>query len=178
MPLNAKRKTARGQEGLLPNGVYRVVIEAVDEKLGPSGHNYYNIRLRPIINGSKGQQAIWDKISHSPDARFRVDAFLDALEVEDVDEDLPKEWFVGKSFWASVTSREYEGKWSNEIKQYLTPEAAESLLQKQAEADGSSEAVLVSTQRKTRPVPEVAAPVASKAKAGKAAELSREDSPF
>jgi hypothetical protein len=106
-----------------------------------------------------------------------VDAFLDALEVDDADEDLEKEYFVGKSYWASVTSREYEGKWSNEVKQYLTPDVAESILEKQAQAEGSTDAVLISTERKTRPAPGAGAASARKAPS-KVSELSREDSPF
>lgn len=175
MPFNSKRQG--GTQTLLPKGVYRVVIEAVDKKLGPSGHHYYNFRLRPIVNGVKHGQAIWDKISESPDARFRVEKFMDALEIPDADEDVDEKSLVGKSFWASVSTREYQGQWSNEIKDYLTPEAAERLLEKQAENGGGFEdAPVNTTSRSARPVQEPA-PAKAKKKAG-VAELEDEDALF
>jgi hypothetical protein len=174
MPVSLKRQS--GSQSLLPNGVYRVVIEAVDTKTGPSGHPYLNMRLRPYVNGKKAGQAIWDKISLSPDARFRVDAFLDAIGAAE-DGEVDEKSFVGKSYWASVTSREYQGQWSNEVKQYLTPEAAETLLEKQAQEEGSGNATTIATERKTRPVPD-AAPVGGKRKAAPVAELQDESSPF
>jgi hypothetical protein len=175
MPLNLKRQTPKGEQAVLPDGVYRVVIEAVESKPGPSGFNYLNMRLRPYVNGVKHGQAIWDKISLSPDARFRVDAFLDAIDAPE-DGDADEKSFVGKSYWASVKSKVYEGRWSNEIKQYLSPEAAESILEKQAREDGSSNAELISSERKSRPVAEPAA-VGSKRKAAVAGVVG-EGSPF
>lgn len=177
MPLNAKRKDKDDTSHLLPQGVYRVVIEKVTELDGPSGFPYFNLRCSAITNGEKWPEAIWEKVSLSPKARFRVDDWLDALEIENVDQDLPPEYFQGKSFWAKVGTKEYNGKWSNEITQYLTPEAAEALLEKEALEEGSSDAVLISTERKTRPAP--VATSNGKAKAStKVGELSREDSPF
>jgi hypothetical protein len=181
MPFNSKRQG--GAQTLLPKGVYRVVIEAVDTKLGPSGHNYLNFRLRPIVNGQKHGQAIWDKISLSPEARFRVENFADALELPDTDEEVDEKSLVGKSFWASVSTREYQGQYSNEIKQYLTPEAAERLLDKQAEEGGFDTPITVPTNRSSRPVSEAAVSGSANGK-GKAkakptvAELDDEEAVF
>ena len=177
MPFNSKRQG--GAQTLLPKGVYRMVIEAVDTKPGPSGHDYFNFRLRPIVNGQKHGQAIWDKISLSPEARFRIENFSDALGIPDTDEDVDEKDLVGKSFWASVSTREYNGTYSNEIKQYLTPETAERLLEKQAEEGGFDNPITVPS-RSTRPVSEQAVSASAKAKGKKSAvaELDDEDAVF
>lgn len=173
MPLGSKRTIKKGREGILPNGVYRLIVEACEEKPGPSGHPYYNFRLRPIVQGQKSPVAVWDKVSLSPEARFRVENLLDAMEVGEDEGDLEPEFFIGKSYWASLGSREYNGKWSNEVKQYLTPDAAEDLLQKQAESTGFSPDVEFSTERTN------AAPAPAKAKnKSKVSELTDEASPF
>lgn len=175
MPLSSKRTIKKGREGVLPNGVYRLIIEACEEKPGPSGHPYYNFRLRPIVKGEKSSIAVWDKVSLSPEARFRVENLLDAMEIGEDEDDLEPEFFIGKSYWASLGSREYQGKWSNEVKQYLTPEAAEDLLQKQAESTGFSADADFSTERKN--ATPAAAPARAKAKS-KVSELTDEASPF
>ena len=175
MPLSTKRQIKQCREGLLPNGVYRLIIEHVEEKDGPSGHPYWNFRLRPIVQGQKSGVAVWDKVSLSPEARFRVENLLNAMEIDEEETpEIEPEYLIGKSYWASLSSREYQGKWSNEEKQYLTPEAAENLLQKQAESTGFSADVDFSTERKT---PAAAAPARAKSKT-KVSELTDEASPF
>jgi hypothetical protein len=177
MPVNTKRTIPKGKEGLLPNGVYRVIIEHAEEKDGPSGHPYYNFRLRAIVKGEKHPISIWDKVSHSPDARFRMENLMDAIEFEEgLEVDAPD--FIGKSYWASISSRQYQGKWSNEVKDYLTPEAAEIALQKKAESDGFSPDVeTVSTERNKRPVEGAVAASGKRSKAN-VSELAGENSPF
>jgi hypothetical protein len=114
--------------GVLPNGIYRLKIEAVEEKTGPSGHPYLNMRYRVLINGQASQTAVWDVISLSPAARFKVDQFLDALAAPE-EGNVSAQWFVGKFVWASLRTGEFNGNVRNEVNQYLTKEVAAEQLE-------------------------------------------------
>lgn len=128
-----------GNSGLLPNGVYRIVIEDAQEKTGPSGHPYVNLKIRAIVKGKQSSMPIFEVISTAPEARFRVEQFLDAVGAPESGSASAR-WFKGKSCWASLKSEEYQGTWRNKVAQYLTEEAAQELIEKMAnEANGASD---------------------------------------
>jgi hypothetical protein len=163
-----------GNSGLLPNGVYRIVIEDAQEKTGPSGYPYVNLKIRAINKGQKSAMPIFEVLSTAPEARFRVEQFLDAVGAPESGS-AGARWFKGKSCWASLKSDEYQGTWRNKVAQYLTEEAAQELIEKMA-----NEANRASDDDDEDDTPKKKAPARSAAKrpAPKIDELEEEDIPF
>lgn len=108
---------------LLSDGLYRMKIEQVEEKNGPSGHPYLNVRYRVFVNGEASGVAVWDVISLSPAARFKVDQFLDSVGAPEEGQ-VSSKWFEGRFVWATLKTGEYNGNFRNEVNAYLSSETA------------------------------------------------------
>lgn len=125
-----------GGRALLKEGVYRLRIEGVEERMGPSGSPYLSLTLSVIgSNGRPTESKIWDNLSFAPKARFKVDQILDALEAPEEGTVTPR-YFLGKLLYATLGTDSYQGTLKNVVKQYLPPGKAVEMLEKQAEEDG------------------------------------------
>lgn len=119
-----KFKTKRESDSvILPDGIYRLLVEKTEEKTGQSGVPYMNVRLKPILNGKVSNQAVWDVISTNPTARFKVDQFLDATQAPE-DGEVDIRWFEGKMVFATLMSDMYNGNIRNKVGRYLSQEEA------------------------------------------------------
>lgn len=149
--------------GLLPPGVYRFVIEAAEEKQGPKGA-YAKLRMRPVVKGHKWSSSVWDNLSTSPDAKFRVDAFMDSVGAANQPGTVGISWFPNKSGWARFDIETGDdGIERPKVVAYLTEDQAEKQLAKLAEKAGTDEdAMTIPTERRTRPIEEDDEPVAPK----------------
>lgn len=183
MPLNFSTKRDPNA-GLLPPGIYRFVVEAAEEKQGPKGA-YAKLRLRPIVKGSKWSSSVWDNLSGSESAKFRVDAFMDSVGAADEPGTVGLSWFPGKTGWAKFgIETGNDGVDRPNVTAYLTAEQAEKQLEKMSvEAAMDNDSMELTTERRSRPAPEPAArPSRSKGKAGaNVAELEApldDDIPF
>lgn len=141
--------------GLLPEGIYRFVVEAAEEKQGPKGA-YAKLRLRPIVKGHKWSSSVWDNLSSSPEAVFRVDAFMDCVNAPNQPGSAGMGWFPGKSGWAKFgIETGDDGVERPKVVAYLTEAQAEKQIAKLAEKAGmDNDAMEIPTQRRTRPIPE------------------------
>lgn len=167
-----------GNSGLLPNGVYRIVVEDAQEKTGPSGHPYVNLKIKAIVKGKQSSMPIFEVLSTAPEARFRVEQFLDAVGAPESGSANAR-WFKGKSCWASLKSEEYQGTWRNKVAQYLTEEAAMELIEKTANEanDADMDDDFVDDEVEEKPVKKSKTSKRS-APAPKIDELEDEDIPF
>lgn len=106
--------------GLLPDGIYQLVIKKSEVKTGEAAP-YFALRMTEV--GGKGN-TIFKNLSLSPNARFIIEAFLDACDFPANGPALKAPQLVGKKFWAEIGNKSYKGKQSNEIVRFLTPEEA------------------------------------------------------
>lgn len=128
-----KRDASRS---VLPDGVYEVVVEEVEDKEGKeSGIPYMNLRLSVRKNERPVGGSIWDIISMSENAAFRLANFLDAVGAPE-DGDVSSQWFKGKKAFAKLITDTYNDEPRNKVKSYLTREQAEEILSRQADDDG------------------------------------------
>lgn len=138
-------------DGLVPAGIHRFVVEKAVEGTGDKGP-YVRLHLRVYVNGGvKHDSLVFATLSSAENARFKVNQFFDAVGA-------PKEgkasapWFVGKTAWARFKQAvNRDGDLSTEVDRYLSVAAAENAVAKEAGAD----------------------PMASRSKAGVAAEPTR-----
>lgn len=132
MRVPLKRDAARS---VLPDGVYQVVIEDVEDKVGrDSGIDYMNLRLSIRKNGRPVGGSVWDIVSMSDNAAFKLAQFLDAVGAPE-DGEVNSQWFKGKRAYAKLITDVYEGQPRNKVKNYLTEDQAMEALEKQGEDD-------------------------------------------
>lgn len=135
MRVPLKRDAARS---VLPDGVYQVVIEDVEDKEGrESGIPYMNLRLSVRKNGRPIGGSIWDIVSMSDNAAFKLAQFLDAVDAPE-EGDVNSQWFKGKKAYAKLITEVYDGQPRNKVKNYLTADQAEEALAKQSEDEDFS----------------------------------------
>jgi hypothetical protein len=101
----------------LSAGTHLIILDDVDVDEGPSGYPFLRVTYK-ALEGPEAGKEVQDIISLSPAARFRVDAWLDAML-------MPKEGsarpaaFIGKTLRAEVTHEEYDGRVRARPKRYL-----------------------------------------------------------
>lgn len=91
----------------LPEGVHAFVITDVQEKVGGSGFPYIALTLECTENAEWQGKKVWTNISLSPQARFKVDEFLDAVGAPENGNATAMD-FVGKSFKARIVMESYD----------------------------------------------------------------------
>lgn len=168
--------------GLLPAGIYRFYVEAaVEKQASDKPYPYAELRLRPIVKGQKWNSSVWDRLSASPDATFRIDSFMDSVNAPNEPGTAGINWFPGKSGWARFKIETGDdGVDRPKVMAYLTEAQAEKQLAKLAQTAGTNEdAMEISTQRRSRAVEEAdEAPVRPrkvKKQAAAVAELDPDD---
>jgi hypothetical protein len=108
--------------GVLEEGVYRLSIDSMELKQGQVAP-YFALKLK--VHGKS--TIVYENISTAEAARFRMEAFLDAIQAPtDGAMTAPKliSFCRGKSFFANLGNESYNGKLKNVIAQYLLPEVA------------------------------------------------------
>jgi len=104
---------------VLEPGKYTVYPIRISPGEGNSGYPYIQVVWMEL----QSQQLIWDYLSLSPKARWKLDAILDLIgaptsgkvSLEQLESTLKK-----FSFQVSVIQEKYESRWQNKVKGYLT----------------------------------------------------------
>lgn len=117
--------------GVLPDGIYQFKVLKSEVKNGNAGP-YFATQSKEI--SGKGM-AVFNNLSFSENARFMVEAFLDACGFPPDGPNVRAGQLVGKKFWASVTNKTYQGKMSNIFVAFYTPDAAQALLAEMGEPE-------------------------------------------
>lgn len=139
MPIKINTKRSAG-ENVVKEGIYQLVVTAAEEKTSASGNDMIQLQLARIRNGRPFGRTIFDNLVFAFDdegnnkAQFRFDQFHDALEVEE-DMEITCKWYKGKKVYAYLITDAYGGNVNNKVKNYLPPEVALDLLEKQAASD-------------------------------------------
>lgn len=110
--------------GIRPDGVYQMRIKEIEEKQG-SKAPYLALRLEFVKFSNS--PLVFTNVSTSPEARFMLEAFLDAIQAPTSGR-LSSAKLRGKTFFASIGNESYQGRLKNVVTAFLTPEAAQAAL--------------------------------------------------
>lgn len=108
--------------GILADGLYKARIHHMEERPGKAAP-YFQVQLKI----EKGNSLVFDNVSMSENARFRLEAFLDALQAPTSGNMTVAKLIAfcrNKAVWVVLGNESYEGKLKNTVKQWLTPEVA------------------------------------------------------
>lgn len=115
------KRTSDSGVTLLPEGDYQVRIEKVEERTSQRGNDVLNFTLIVLdASGRPTTRRIFDNITLTDSARWRLDAMLDALAAPE-DGTVSPGWFRGKTMWVRIGEEEYNGETRNRIKRFLAP---------------------------------------------------------
>jgi hypothetical protein len=94
---------------IAPEGIHRLRVTDFEEKLGGSGYPYWAFTCI-IDEGSDWDEAmIWHNVSLSPQARFKMDEWLDSFGIPE-GQNKHGEEFLGLNFRAKLVHDTYEGR--------------------------------------------------------------------
>lgn len=99
--------TAR-QNTVCSEGTHTFKIVKSEEKMGGSGYPYWKFQMNCVDEGADKGQAVWANISLAPQARFKVDQFLDAISAPTKGE-ISHEQCVGATLRCTVVWETYNG---------------------------------------------------------------------
>lgn len=98
-------------------GMHRLKIVSIAQAMGGSGFPYLLVRYAVVGTAEEGRQ-VQDRVSLSPQARFRVDQWLDAVGAPKSGGGSPKQ-FEGRIVRAEIVHEEYEGVMRGRPSRYL-----------------------------------------------------------
>ena len=93
---------------LLTEGVHTFKIMKGEEKEGGSGYPYWNFQLNCLDKGPDENLACWLMVSLSPQARWKLDQFLDAVEAARSGKASCDD-FIGRTLRANIIWDNYNG---------------------------------------------------------------------
>lgn len=94
--------------GLVSLGTHTFKVDRIREEVGPSGHPYLGLSCVCTDEGPDRGKEAFLVLSLSPQARFKLDEFLDAIKAPKTGT-MDSDSFKGKFFRAEVVHEEYEG---------------------------------------------------------------------
>jgi hypothetical protein len=106
------------KNNICTEGTHTFKIIKSEEKMGGSGYPYWNFQLNCVDEGPDKGLAVWAMISLSPQARFKLDQFLDSVDAPTKGK-ISHEHFVGKTMRATVKWDTYNGSISAKPDAYL-----------------------------------------------------------
>lgn len=108
--------TTRGS--IMPEGIHRFLVTDIKEELGGSGFPYWAFTLILDEGSQWDGDMVWENISHSPKARFKMDEWLDAFAIPEGKKSHGED-FIGKHVRAKVIHGEYQGRKRAELDTYI-----------------------------------------------------------
>jgi len=127
--------------GVLPDGVYKVKVDNMELKAGQKAP-YFACRFKV----DRKDSTIFENISTAEAARFRMEAFLDAIEAPTSGAMTTAKLIVycrGKSLYVTLTNESYQGRPKNVIENYLLPDVGLQMMTDQVaplpDEDGDDE---------------------------------------
>lgn len=149
----------------LPEGTYDFRIEEVVQGNSKNGNPQLQLKME-VIDGPYTGKKISNWYSLLPQSGWKLDALLDALEIEkedtgEVDEngkpvlDFDTDWLIGRCVAYDVKHREWNGKinndFQNEAMSAFDAEAGEADESEEAPADDAPAAAPSTMRRRPRP---------------------------
>lgn len=124
-----------------PDGVYEAEITSVTEEESSAGNDMLVAKWK-ILSGKGKGATIWDNLSLTPQALWRLKGLLEALEVEVPDGamDLDIEELVGKTCSIEITNEKYEGKDRPKITNYGSAGEGEETEEEEEEEEAPKKA--------------------------------------
>lgn len=110
--------------GVMPEGIHAFRIIDVNEREGASGFPYISITLECEEGGEYDGQRIWHNVSLAPQARWKLEEFLDAVQAPEEGE-MSAEDFLGLRIRATVFHEEWEGQKRARIERAMPMEGGE-----------------------------------------------------
>ena len=109
-----------------PDGTYEAEITSVTEEESSAGNDMLVAKWK-ILSGKGKGAVIWDNLSLTPQALWRLKGLLEALEIEvpDGTMDIEIEDLVGQTCTIEITNETYEGKQRPKVTGYGSPGEAE-----------------------------------------------------
>lgn len=107
--VNAKRVA----NAPLPAGMYRAYLEAVEQREGTNAP-YLAVRLRVVDPAEFAGEAIFENVSLSEKARWRLEQFLDAFGVPDAEE-FDLEELIGTTVVVALEEQKQKDQAGNEV---------------------------------------------------------------
>lgn len=96
---------------IVPDGTYNAKVEEIEEKESSNENDMLVVKWR-ILSGKGKGGLVWDNISLTPQALWRLKGLLEALEIEvpDGSMDLDIDELIGQEASIQITNEKYEGK--------------------------------------------------------------------
>lgn len=131
----------------VPDGVYAVVVHEISEEEGDKGP--YLKWVFKITDGPASSALLYDNLSLSPKALWKLKGLLETLgvEVPDSSMELDLEEYIGMEMTVTIANEEYQGKDRPKISQYGGELDSES--RKSGKPSKSGDSSSGSTSKKT-----------------------------
>lgn len=124
---------------ILTPGTYKVRIVEAEPKQGEKGP-YLKLTLDVVdANNKKTDHRVWDNISFAKKARFKVNQFLDALEMPNEKSSVSYRSLIGKTLWVTLKEETYQGKTKNVVNNYMEPSTIEAIIDNYDSVDFASQ---------------------------------------
>lgn len=96
---------------IVPDGTYNAVINSIEQKESSNDNDMWVVKWKLLSGKGKGG-LVWDNLSLTPQALWRVKGLLEALEIEvpDSSMDIDLAELEGQECSIQVTNETYEGK--------------------------------------------------------------------
>jgi len=121
------------RDSILSAGVHSFVIKEVKEAVGKeSGIPYLKVQYICIDAGPEAKKSVYGNLSLSPQSRWIVDQFLDAIGFP-ITGSVNSDDFVGKKLRARVIHTEFNGKVKAEVNTFIP--AGSNVAEHSPEAD-------------------------------------------
>lgn len=153
---NKRRTLSVDMEGvesggkIVPDGTYEGRIKSLEEKESSNDNPMLVVKWEVLSGKGKGG-VIWDNISLTPQALWRLKGLLEALEIEvpDGSMDIDLSELEGAECAIQVTNERYEGKDRPRVTGYGSPGEAEE--EEESEEDEEEEDERVGKKPKVKP---------------------------
>jgi hypothetical protein len=134
MARSSRKKKGRKKKGLVvnfdevevggrnvPDGTYKVRFDSYEEEEG-NDYPYWACKFK-VVGGSHDGAILYDNISHSPAAHFKIAQLMRCLgfELPEGEESVDAEDFLEEEGTVEVINEEYDGKDKPRIVEYLVP---------------------------------------------------------
>jgi len=121
--------------GTISEGCHLMKILELEERDGPTGYPYINVTLQVTERSVDNDKRLWTVLSLSPKARFKIEEFLDAMEVKPGGE-VDLMGFAGRNIYGIVQHEMYNGKLQSRIDRFVTPADGKEMMSAMGVSDG------------------------------------------
>jgi hypothetical protein len=123
----------------VPDGKYKVRFDSYEEEQG-NEYPYWSCKFK-VVGGSYDGAILYDNISHSPAAHFKVAQLMRSLgfDLPEGEAQVDADDFVDEEGFVQVLNEEYDGKDKPRIVEYLAPTDEDEEEEEEDEEDEEEE---------------------------------------